>query len=186
MPKYSIVVVDDHPLLREALCRNLAQRSDFEVIGEAGDGEEAVKVALELKPDLVIMDVGLPKLSGVEATKRIKAACPEIALLVLTIHDDEEYILSLLEAGAAGYLLKTSHSEDIDRAISAVLTGEMVLDPSVCGKLVRMASSRTQNRTPVEITETLSTREMEVLRLAAKGLANKSIACEYNLLFKSN
>ncbi len=150
----------------------------MEVVGEAADGEMAVKVVTELKPDIVIMDVGLPKLSGVEATRRIKAVCPKVAVLVLTVHDDEEYVLSVLEAGAAGYLLKTSALDDIVRSVGALVSGEMVLNPEIGRKLLRICATRSAKPPTIVLDEALTRREIEVLKLVARGLPNKAIARE--------
>ncbi|MBA7662375.1 Transcriptional regulatory protein DegU [subsurface metagenome] len=129
--KIRIVIADDHAVLREGMRNLLEREKDFEVVGEAGDGEEAVRLGSELEPDLVIMDIVMPKLSGIEATKLIKQASPSTAVLVLTAYNDIRYIIGLLEAGACGYLLKSARSSEIVAAIRAVRSGESVLDAAV-------------------------------------------------------
>jgi NarL family two-component system response regulator LiaR len=146
----------------------------MEVVGEAGDGEEAVKLATKLKPDVIVMDIAMPKLNGIEATKQIKALHPSTAILILTAYDYDQYIFALLEAGAAGYLLKGVQVREVIDAIRAVYAGESVLHPVVARRVVdRMVSPA---RRETEATELLSEREMEVLKLAATGVSNKEIA----------
>jgi NarL family two-component system response regulator LiaR len=143
-------------------------------VGEAGDGEEAVKLAKELKPDVVVMDIAMPKLNGVEATKQIKALNPSIAILILTAYDYDQYIFALLEAGAAGYLLKGVRVNELIDAIRAVYAGESVLHPVVARRVVdRLVAPEGKETKPAEL---LSEREMEVLKLAATGVSNKDIA----------
>lgn len=173
-----VLLVDDHVVVRQGTRQLLEHEQDIEVIGEAGDGEEAVRLACELKPDVVVMDVAMPKLSGIEATKQIKELLPSTIVLVLTGYDYDEYILSLLEAGAAGYLLKDVSGDDLISAIRAVYSGEPVLHPVVISKL--MARFKSQGAVPAESQpeNVLTDREMEVLRLAAKGMSNKDLGEE--------
>lgn len=133
--KTRIMLADDHPLLRQALRDVLEKQSDFEVIAEASDGEEAVELATELVPDVVIMDISMPKLNGLEATKQIKANRPAIAILVLTVHSDNEHILSILQAGAGGYLTKSVYGDEVIHAVRALVSGETVLYPTVSQKI---------------------------------------------------
>ena len=174
--KIRIVIADDHPLLREAMRNAFERRKDMEVVGEAGDGEEAVKLSSELKPDIVIMDIVMPKLSGIEATKQIRQVSPATAVLILTAYDDDRYVIGLLEAGAAGYLLKSARSQVLVEAVRAVHAGEAVLHPTIIAKIlkygVRMQAEARERKTE----EQLSDRELEVLKLAAKGMSNKDIA----------
>src|SRR3972149_3184055 len=125
--KTRILIADDHAMLREGMRNLLQQEKDFDLVGEATDGEEAVIMAKELKPDIIIMDIVMPRLNGVEATKQIKQVSPATALLILTAYSDIRYIIGLLEAGACGYLLKNSPGKDVIRAIHAVRSGESVL-----------------------------------------------------------
>jgi NarL family two-component system response regulator LiaR len=156
---------------------NLLQKEkDFEVVGEAADGEEAVQLADELKPDMVIMDIVMPRLNGIEASKQIKRVSPATAILILTAYSDIRYIIGLLEAGACGYLLKNSPGEDLVRAIHTVRSGESVLDSEVTRKLVQRLANL--SRGPDEgITDSkLTLRETEILAMAAGGLSNKDLS----------
>jgi len=180
--KIKIILADDHAVLREGI-RNLLERErDLEVIGEASDGEEAVHLVSELKPDVVLMDIVMPKLSGIEATKQIKRVSPATIVLILTAYSDIRYILGLLEAGASGYLLKSARGNEIIGAIRAVCSGESVLDPVVTRKLLERVVGTAKETDNAEERGTLSQREVEILRLASKGMSNKDIA---NTLFLS-
>lgn len=177
MRKIRILIADDHAVVREGTRRILEQEPDMEVVGEAGDGEEAVNLATSLKPDVAIVDVSMPKMDGIEATRKIKAACPSINVLILSAYDDDQFIFSLLEAGAAGYLLKSIRSRELLDAIRAVYSGESVLHPSIARKVlnrfVSTSDRPTESKEPLGV---LSDREMEVLKLAAKGFSNQDIA----------
>jgi DNA-binding NarL/FixJ family response regulator len=170
------MIADDHAVVREGTRRILEQEPDMEVVGEAGDGEEAVNLATSLKPDVAIIDIAMPKLDGIEATKRIKAASPSINVLILSAYDDDQFIFSLLEAGAAGYLLKSIRSRELIDAIRAVYSGESVLHPSIARKVLNRFVSTSGKPEGQEPSGVLSEREMEVLKLAAKGLSNQDIA----------
>lgn len=178
MSAIRVLIADDHALVREGTRRMLEQEVDMQVVGEAGDGEETVKLACELKPDVAIVDISMPKLDGIEATKQIKERCPSVTILILSAHDDDQFIFSLLEAGAAGYLLKSIRSRELVDAVRAVHAGESVLHPSIAKKVLnRFVSSggKPQTAKPVDL---LSDREKEIVRLATKGLSNADIAKE--------
>jgi len=174
--KIRILIADDHAVVREGTRRILEQELDIEVVGEAGDGEEAVNLATSLKPDVVIMDISMPKMDGIEATRLIKAACPTISVLALSAYDDDQFVFSLLEAGAAGYLLKSVRGRELLDAIRAVYSGESVLHPSIARKVLNRFVSASGKPEGKEPSGMLSDREMEVLKLAAKGLSNQDIA----------
>jgi NarL family two-component system response regulator LiaR len=146
------------------------------VVGEAGDGNEAVQLTADLHPDVIIMDIAMPKLNGIDATRRIKEIYPDSAILILSAYDDDQYVFALLEAGAAGYLLKDVPSDELVEAVRAVHAGESVLHPAIARKVInRFASPRGQGAVGSE-PDQLSEREMEVLKLAAKGMTNLEIA----------
>ncbi|MFP3879768.1 MAG: response regulator [Dehalococcoidia bacterium] len=172
----TVLIADDHPLVREALYRALEVEEDMKLVGEASDGEEAVRLASELKPNVVVMDIVMPKVNGIEATRKIKDVAPDTAILILTAYDDEEYVLGLLDAGAAGYLLKSARGRDLVGAIRAIRAGESVLHPNIIARLLKRATV-----TPVKDNKALgllSDREAEVLRLVALGMSNKEVAEE--------
>jgi|SRR5512136_1115185 DNA-binding NarL/FixJ family response regulator len=179
MNTINLILADDHAVVRAGTRQLLERQPDLRVVGEAADGEEAVRLAKELKPHVVVMDVRMPKMSGVEATRRIKQEVPEVAVLVLTAHDDDEYVFALLQAGANGYLLKTAEMEELVKAIRAVAAGQSALDPVITGKVVaQFASGRSLPDVLANVKdeyEGLTEREMEILRLVGKGLTNKDI-----------
>ncbi len=175
MDRISILLVEDHVVVRQGTRQLLEREQDLEVIGEAGNGEEAVRLASQLKPDVVIMDVAMPKLSGIEATKQIKKLLPLTIVLVLTGYDYDEYIFSLLEAGAAGYLLKDVSGDELISAVRAVYAGEPMFHPRVLRKIMNRFSPPVAEPAPARPIEVLSEREMEVLKSAAKGMSNKDI-----------
>ena len=151
------------------------------MVGQAADGEEAVKLANELRPDVAVIDVAMPKLSGIEATKQIKANCPDTAVLIVSAYNNEPYVISAIEGGAAGYLLKNVRVRELSAAIRALHEGEMVLDSSAARRVFnRLASSKGQVITG-ESSYQLYQRELEVLKLAAKGMSNKEIAQELTI-----
>ena len=176
-----VVLVDDHALLREGMRRLLEQEPDMTVVGEAADGAEGVTTVKALMPDVVLMDVVMPGISGIEATKQIKQCSPQTAVLILSAYDDDRYVLGLLEAGAAGYLLKSSHGPEVVQAIRAARTGDAVLHPAVTARLLAHVTRSAAADAGAGGAEHPTQRELEVLRLAAAGLGNKEIARELDL-----
>ena len=179
MNTINLILADDHALVRAGTRQLLERQPDLRVVGEAADGEEAVRLAKELKPHLVVMDVRMPRMSGVEATRRIKQEVPEVAVLVLTAHDDDEYVFALLQAGANGYLLKTAEMDELVKAIRTVAAGQSALDPTVAGKVVaQFTSGRSLPDVLADVKdeyEGLTEREMEILRLVGRGLTNREV-----------
>ena len=178
MGKIKVLLAEDHAVVREGTRELIQREADMEVVGEAGDGEEAVDQANKLHPNVILMDIAMPKLNGIEATKQIKALYPDTAVLILTAYDNDQYIFALLEAGAAGYLLKNVRGRELIDAIRAVHAGESVLYPTIARRVISQLMSPVSSTTKVKSVEPLSEREMEVLKLAAKGISNKDIAKE--------
>src|SRR3989441_4730934 len=178
-----VLLADDHALVREGTRRLLEAENDVEVVAEAASGEEAVDAAKQLHPDIAIMDIAMPGMGGIEATRTIKKYCPKTAILVLSAYDDEPYLLALLEAGAAGFLLKNVHGQELIEAIRAVSRGESVLHPPLAEKIMQRMSRRTES--VQRSTDLLSEREFDVLRLAARGLPNKEIARRLGLSIRT-
>lgn len=176
MKAIRILLVDDQPLFREGLRTLLSVQADFEVVGEAGNGEEAVRAARLLHPSVVLMDLQMPLLDGVAATRRLRAEMPECRVIVLTTFDDDEKVFDGLRAGAVGYLLKDAPSEKLAEAIRVAARGESFLQPSVAAKVVAEFARLTANAVAQPLVEPLSSREREVLRLIAGGASNREIA----------
>jgi len=183
--KTTILIADDHPLFRRSVKTVLDDIPDFEVVGEASDGIEAIELVDQIRPDVVIMDIAMPKLDGLEATRQIKIKHPETAVLVLTIHNDEQHALEILEAGAAGYLTKSVFGEEIVHSIRGVISGEMVLSPAIGKRLLELAARYPMKPTMLPNGDRLSPREIQIIRLAAQGLTNKQIASELGLTLRT-
>jgi DNA-binding NarL/FixJ family response regulator len=173
--KTRILLADGQHVVRQGIRRIFDGEPDLEVVGEADNGEQAVRLARELKPDIVLMEARMSKLDGVEVARRIKEEHPEAAVIIFTTCDDEEYVVGLVGAGAAGYLLKSTKGEELAQAIRCVQAGEFVSDLAVAQKLYKRATRRL---VAVNSVEHLTRRELEVLKLAAKGMSNQDIGDE--------
>lgn len=176
MDKIKILIADDHAVVRDGTRQLLEQEPDLTVVAEACDGEEAVKLAGSAKPDVAIIDIAMPNVDGIEATKQIKTLYPGIAVLILSAYDDDQFVFSLLEAGAAGYLLKSVRGHELIEAVRHVYSGESVLHPAVARKVLNRFVPPTGEAERQGPSQLLSRREMDVLKLAARGLSNQDIA----------
>ncbi|MEK7263454.1 MAG: response regulator transcription factor [Bacteroidota bacterium] len=176
MQKIKVLLADDHEIVRQGLRSLLEQTMDIEVIAEAEDGKEAVLKTEQFLPDVVVMDIGMPTLNGIEATRQIKKMYPDIFILILTMHATEEYIAQMLHAGASGYILKKSAYQELLQAIRAVHKGHSYLSPSVSKKVLDDYLDRTKEMFANDPYETLTTREREVLQVLAEGKSNQEIA----------
>jgi two-component system response regulator NreC len=181
MNKIRILVADDHDIMRRGLCLQLQQRDYFEVVGEAADGREAVKLAAELKPDVVIMDIGMPTLNGIEATAQILKGNPRTGVIILSMHSDESYLVRTLTAGAKGYLLKDTAEADLHRAVETVSQGKPFFSPAIGKVLLEDYVRQLQRRGLQDSYDLLTEREKEVLQLLAEGKSNKEVATVLNL-----
>jgi DNA-binding NarL/FixJ family response regulator len=170
-----VIICDDQAIVRDGLEMLLKLERDIEVVGVADDGATAVELVEKKKPDLVLMDLKMPVMNGVEAIRQIKAKHPDVKVLVLTTYDDDEWVFDAIQAGASGYLLKDTPRDEVVKAVRGTVTGKVYVDPSVAGKVLRQASSR-QTQPATLITSKLTDREIEVLRLIARGLSNTDIA----------
>ncbi|MBK7199549.1 response regulator transcription factor [Candidatus Amarolinea dominans] len=183
MSRYRVLLADDHALFREGLAGIITSQPDMDVVGEASDGLEAVVMAQELKPDLVLMDVQMPTLDGIEATRQIKEMVAHATIVMLTVRDDDEKLFEALKSGAQGYLLKDIHSKDMLAMLRGALRGEAALSPRMAGRVLK-EFRRLGSRVPVfsaadddELVE-LTRRELETLTIAARGVSDKEIAEE--------
>ncbi len=185
MGKIKILIADDHAVVREGTRQILEREEDMEVVAEAADGEEAGTLAGETKPDVAIIDISMPKVDGIQATQRIKALYPEIAVLVLTAFDDDQFVFGLLEAGAAGYLLKSVRGRELVDAVRAVHAGESALHPAIARKVLNRFKPSLEENRKKKSGEELSARELEVLKLATCGRSNQDIADELCLSLRT-
>ena len=178
MEEIRIIIADDHTVVRDGLTAMLIRQADFTVVGEANNGLEAVERARELKPDIILMDLRMPELDGVEAMRRIRSEAPAVNFIVLTTFDTDEYIFDAIEAGAKGYLLKDASREELFKAIRAVHRGESLIQPGVATRLLDRFAQLSRQSSPADV---LSGRELEVLRLMSRGAGNKVIASDLSI-----
>ena len=173
---YRIIITEDHTILRQGLRVLLSSDPDFKIVGEAEDGREAIRLAEALSPDLILMDLSMPKMTGIEAISEIKKRSTDIKIVVLTVHGGEEYVLSALEAGADGYVLKDANRDELTTAIRKVLEGKRYLSPDVSGKVIEgYLEGKTALRKKTSW-DTLTPREREILKLIAEGYKNREMA----------
>ena len=171
-----LLLVDDHAVVRSGLRMLLESQADVEIVGEAGTAAEALELLATAKPDMILMDIGLPDMSGIEATREVKRRRPETAVVALTIHEDEEYFFKMLEAGASGYVPKRAAPEELLNAIRAAAAGQVYLYPSLAKLLVKDFLSQDQETKSARALDGLTAREQEVLALLAEGASNSQIA----------
>ncbi len=176
MPKLRLLLADDHTLVRQGLRKILEERPEWDVVAEAGDGREAVRLAIEAKPDVCIFDIGMPLLNGIDATRQVVKRRPDAVILMLSMHTDEPYVIRALQAGAKGYLLKDSIGEELLTAVATVAAGKAFFSPSIAGALLDDYVRRVSSTTMVDSYDTLSDREREIFQLVAEGHSNKDVA----------
>jgi two-component system response regulator NreC len=182
--KLRILLAEDHEMVREGLRLLVNAQPDMEVIGEAGNGQAAIESARELGPDIIIMDVSMPKMNGLQATEKLKRDLPHVKVLALTRHTDTGFLQQLFRAGASGYVLKQSTSDELMRAVRAIAAGGNYLDPAITRKVIKGYASR-KAALNEDIADSLTGREEEVLRLIAWGYSNKEIAAKLNISVKT-
>jgi len=181
LKKIRILIADDHGIVRKGLRLQLEQHSNFEVVGEATEGREAVRMAEELVPDVVIMDIAMPNLNGIQATTQVVKKNPQIGVIILSMYSDETYLMRTLAAGAKGYLLKDSADVDLHRAVEVVAQGKPFFSPAIADTLLEDYMRQLQQRGLQDSYDLLTEREKEILQLLAEGKSNKDVAAILNL-----
>ena len=174
--KIRILLADDHHIVRTGIRQLLESADDLQVIAEAGDGEEAQSLIEQHKPDVAVLDIQMPKASGIEVTRWVRSHLPEVGVLILTAYDDDPYVMAVLQAGANGYVLKTGQPDELIQAVRDVYEGKSALDPNITRKLMSNIFQK-----PEKSVESLTDRELDVLRLAAKGFTNKAIGVQLSI-----
>lgn len=175
--KIRVLLADDHHIVRAGVKQLIESASDLQVIAEAGDGEEAQALIQQHKPDVAVLDIQMPKASGIEVTRWVRSHMPEVGVLILTAYDDDPYVMAVLQAGANGYVLKTGQADELIQAVRDVHEGKSALDPNITRKLMSSMFKSTEKK----IVEPLTDRELDVLRLAAKGYTNKAIGVQLTI-----
>jgi DNA-binding NarL/FixJ family response regulator len=175
--KIKVLLADDHHMVRAGIRQLLESATDIQVIAEAGDGEEAQTLIQKHKPDVAVLDIQMPKASGIEVTRWVRSHIPEVGVLILTAYDDEPYVMAVLQAGANGYVLKTASANELIQAVRDVHEGKSALDPAITRKLMSNLFKGTEKK----IIDPLTDRELDVLRLAAKGFTNKAIGVQLSI-----
>jgi RNA polymerase sigma factor (sigma-70 family) len=181
MNKVRILIADDHGIVRKGLRLQLEQHEEFQVVGEASDGREAVRLAEELSPDVIIMDIAMPNLNGIQATTQLVKKNPKLGVIMLSMHSDESYLTRTLTAGAKGYLLKDSADQDLYRAVQSVSEGKPFFSPTIAKTLLEDYMRQLQQRGLQDSYDLLTDREKEILQLLAEGKSNKEVAGQLNL-----
>jgi DNA-binding NarL/FixJ family response regulator len=182
--QFHILIADDHPLFRKGLRTMLESMPEIKVVGEAANGNEAITLAANLQPDLVLMDLQMPEGGGISATKAIRHASPNIRVMVITLHEDDDSVFAALRAGASGYVLKDSHEVDIKRALLAVAAGQAIFSPAIAARVLKFFEAPAAY-VPKDVLPELTDRERTILHLMAKGKSNQEIARELNLSLKT-
>jgi len=175
--KIRILLADDHNIVRTGIRQLLESANDLQVIAEAGDGEEAQALIQQHKPDVAVLDIQMPKASGIEVTRWVRSHLPEVGVLILTAYDDDPYVMAVLQAGANGYVLKTGQPDELIQAVRDVYEGKSALDPNITSKLMSNIFKAPENKS----VESLTDRELDVLRLTAKGFTNKAIGVQLSI-----
>jgi two-component system, NarL family, response regulator NreC len=181
LSRIRILVADDHGIVRKGLRFLLERQEDMEVAGEAGDGREAVRLCVELSPDVVVMDIAMPHLNGIDATAQVVRRCPATAVIILSMHADEDYLVRALSSGVKGYLLKDSAEEDLVRAVRSVVQGKCFFSPTIAQMLAEDYTRQLQQKGLQDTYELLTEREKEILQLLAEGKSNKEAATVLNV-----
>ena len=172
-----VVLADDHTMVRQGIRQFIEESGDITVVAEAADGREALRLIAEHRPDVAVLDIQMPRMTGIEATRQIRTRFPDVRILILTAYDDDPYVFALIRAGADGYILKSAPAEELVRALHSVAQGQFALSPEIARKVVQQMASGG----PTEQAEPLTEREIEVLQLTARGLTNKEIGRELGI-----